>query len=210
MGVIIFSDENDVETQIICSEALSKLFADDDTHDRVAKLERNEQMTASELVLKWAQPISALRFLSSVHRWNLKFRDMKYKFTDNRNPYLCISKTVQHVLGRSSKNGLPPHTEIEQQVRRCIASHDAHTISNGHDCVAVLGRAFRNLFGKSVDFDSPKGRKDLANDLRLFYEFAFFKKTRGYKEIKRWEQATKKTVLKLVGSPYERQTNTLY
>ena len=181
-GVIIFSDENDVETQIICSKALRKIFADDYTHDRVAKLERKEHMTAPELVLKWAQPTSALRFLSSVYKWNLKFRDMKYKFTDKRNPYLCISTTVQHVLDRSAKNGLPPNTEIEQLVRTCIASHDAHTIANGHDCVAVLGRAFRSLFGKTNDFDSPKGRKDLANDLRLSYEFAFFQKTRGYKD----------------------------
>ena len=43
-----------METQIICSEALSKLFTDDDTHDRVAKLEREEHMTARELVLIWA------------------------------------------------------------------------------------------------------------------------------------------------------------
>ena len=101
-----------METQIICTEALSKLFTDDDTHDRVAKLEREEHMTARELVLNWAQPTSELRFLSSKHQWNLRFLSMKYYFIDRRNPYLCISKTVQHVLGRSAKSALLPHTEI--------------------------------------------------------------------------------------------------
>lgn len=45
--------------------------------------------------------------MSSKHEWRLKFDGMTYKFIDANNPILCISKTVQHVFGRSHSNGLP-------------------------------------------------------------------------------------------------------
>ncbi len=197
-GVVIFTDENDLEAQMICSEALNKVIEEYGDAKRVDAEVDAGDMAPSELVLSWSQATGALRFLSSKHKWNLKFDGMKYKFVDRYSPVFCISKTVQHVYGRSDKDGLPSQAQIEDRVRACIDALSYRKIANGHDCVAALARAFHRRFGTKNSFNCSGGRGDLAKILRIAYEYSFFQGTRGYKEIRRWEQATGKSVLKAV------------
>jgi len=195
-GVIIFTDENDVETQIICSEALEKVLQEFGVAERIAAEVDREGASPSELVLQWAQATGALRMSSALNGWNLKFAGMKYKFQDVNSPLLCVVQTVQHVVGRSAQDGLPDLATVENTVRICIDNNSNRKLANGHDCVAVLGRAFRRRFGSTNNFNSPDGRDNLSKILRIAYEFAFFQKTRGYKEIRRWELATGQSILR--------------
>lgn len=86
--------------------------------------------------------------------------------------------------------------DIEKSVRDCIAAYSDRWIANGHDCVAVLGRALRRRFSNTNTFNSLDGREYLGKILRIAYEYSYFQETRGYNEIRRWERATGKTVLK--------------
>lgn len=195
-GIIVFTDENDLEAQIICSEAMDKLLEEFGKEDRVLAEQAQEGVPPSEILFRWAQAIGALRLASSQHGWNLKFDGMTYKFLDINDPEICPVKTVQHVVGRSVNNGLPNNAEIQDFIAGYIANIGANKLANGHDCVAVLGRALRRRFGNTNMFNSPSGREDLAKILRIAYEFAFFKKTICFQEIRRWERATGHTILK--------------
>lgn len=195
-GVIIFTDENDLETQIICSSALEKVLEEFGVADRIVAEVEREGISPSELVLRWSHATGALRFLSEKNGWNLKFDGMKYKFLDKNNPEFCVDLTTQHVVGRSSPVGLPDLATIKTSVRSCIRTMSNPELAKGHDCIAVFGRAFRRRFGGTNKFNSPDGRDDLAKILRIAYEFAFFQETRGYNEIRRWETATGHSVLR--------------
>ncbi|AXS39403.1 DUF4435 domain-containing protein [Breoghania sp. L-A4] len=195
-GSIVFTDENDIETQIICSEALGKVLEEFGHTDRIAAEIDRENTSPSELVLQWSQATGALRLLSAQNRWKLKFKDMKYKFVDTNSPEFCIVQTVRYVVGRSVRDELPDLAAIETAVRSCIRNNGSRNLANGHDCVVVLGRAFRRRFGSTNRFNTDVGREDLAKILRIAYEFAFFQKTRGYREIKRWESVTGYSILR--------------
>ncbi len=195
-GFIVFTDENDLETQIICSEALEKVLNEYGTEDRVVAELAKEGVSSSELLLRWSQATGALRLSSAQNGWNLKFDGMKYKFIDINSPELCPVETVQYVFSRTTKNGLPSIAAIQDIVKNCIATTNNNKLANGHDCVAVLGRALRNRFGNTNQFNSPKRQKDLAKILRISYEFAFFQKTLSFQKIRNWEHTTGYTVLK--------------
>lgn len=195
-GVIVFTDENDFEAQIIHSEALDKVLDEFGNHTLVSAELASEGASASELLFRWSQATGALRLSSAQNCWNLKFNGITYKFMDQNSPELCPIKTVQNVVGRSINDGLPNVCLIQDIVTRCIASFSENELINGHDCVAVLGKALRKRFGRTNRFDSPNGRDDLAKILRIAYEFAFFQKTRGYHEIRRWEIATGHSILR--------------
>lgn len=195
-GVIVFTDENDLEAQIICSEALEKVLEEFGTEDRVLAEQAREGILPSELLFRWAQATGALRLSSARHNWNLKFDGMTYKFLDINGPEICPVKTVQHVVGRSINNGLPSIADIQGIIRDCIASTGSNQLANGHDVIAVLSRALRRRFGTTNMFNSPDGREDLAKILRIAYEFAFFKKTKCFQEIRGWELATGHIILK--------------
>lgn len=195
-GVIVFTDENDLETQIICSKALEKIFEEFGSNERVAAEMASESASPSELIFKWSQVTGALRLSSALNGWNFKFDGMKYKFVDANGPEICPVQTVQHVVGRSTTYGLPSIDAIQDIVTSCIDSTSKNKLANGHDCVAVLGRALRRRFGSTNIFNSPDGRDHLAKVLRVAYEFAFFQETRAYNEIKRWETATGHSILK--------------
>lgn len=195
-GSIVFTDENDLETQMICSEALGKVLEEFGRADRIAAETDREGASPSDLILQWSQATGALRLLSAQNKWNLTFKNMKYKFVDTNSAELCVVQTVRYVVGRSVRDALPDLSAIEKSVRGCIRSNCSRKLTNGHDCVVVLGRSLRRCFGSTNRFNTDDGREDLARILRIAYEFAFFQKTRGYKEIKRWENATGHSILK--------------
>lgn len=195
-GIIVFTDENDLETQIICSSALENVLGEFGSADRIAAELNDEEESPADLLLKWSRTTGALRLSSARHGWNLKFDDMKYKFADNNGPEISVTHTIQHVVGRSVNVGLPEIAVVERTVEACLRSTRSRALANGHDCVAVLGRALRRRFGNTNKFNSHDTRDDLAKILRLSYEFAFFQETRAYTEIRRWEEATGHTILK--------------
>ncbi len=195
-GIIVFTDENDLETQIICSEALEKVLKEFGKEDRVVAELAKEGISSSELLLRWSQATGALRLSSAQNDWNLKFDGMKYKFIDKNSPELCPDKTARYVFNRSTNNGLPSFAAIQDIVKNCIATTSNNKLANGHDCVAVLGRALRRRFGNTNKFNSSNGPTDLAKILRISYEFAFFQKTLSFQKIRDWEHTTGYTVLK--------------
>ena len=65
---------------------------------------------------------------------------------------------------------------------------ESKALCSGHDCVRVLGRALKNEYGHSHQFNNEKGAKLLEGILRIAYELNDFQSTRAFNAIRSWEK----------------------
>ena len=202
---VILSDENDVEIMILCSPALDHVLREYGVADRISEVLEREGRSVRELVFRVACFVGALRLLSQMEAWNLSFDGMRYRFVDNNSYFLNEMRTVQHILGRSERRPEIPEVEVLERARaKCAAAEDEKDMCCGHDCLRVLGRGLRRDFGNTNRFNNEAGCVDLGRVLRLAYEFAYFRQTRVYHEVRAWEETSGFKVLKNVNSRAER------
>ena len=189
-GEVVFTDENDMEIMILCSEALDKVLQEFGTKKNILETEETEEMSVKDLIFKSSSIIGTLRLLSQREKWSLLFEKMKYKFVPNKSYFLDEVKTVRHVLGRSKFKVSMTEDEILKFIRYNCMRQDIpkKNLCCGHDCVRVLGRALKSTLGNSGQFNNDDGAVTLEKILRLAYEFEHFKKTNAYNEIRNWEK----------------------
>ena len=186
---VIVSDENDIEIMILSSPALDHVLREYGVADRISAVLEREGRSVRELVFRAACFVGALRLLSQMEAWNLSFDEMKYRFVDNNSYFLDEMKTVRHILGRSKRRPEIPEVEVLERARgKCAAAEDEKDLCCGHDCLRVLGRGLRRHFGNTNRFNNDAGCVDLGRILRLAYEFAYFRRTRVYHEVRAWEE----------------------
>ena len=189
-GEIVFTDENDMEIMILCSEALDKVLQEFGSEDKILKTEETEGMSVKDLIFKSASIIGTLRLLSQREKWFLQFEKMKYKFVANNSYLLNELPTVKHILGRSEFKVSMTEDEILKFIRcNCIRQDiPKKNLCCGHDCVRILGKALKSTLGNSKGFNNDDGAATLEKILRLAYEFEHFKKTNAYNGIRNWEK----------------------
>lgn len=190
-GAVVFTDENDLDLQILRSSALSRVlfeYGNKVKVDAVAGARGVERI--AEMISEHVKLLGALRLASQNRTWNLKFDDMTYQFLDNRQALFSDSKTIQHVLGRTKGQRLTQE-EVLKEVVSIIEAHHSLTIANGHDSVVLLARMLRNNLGNCDTFDNSAGRKNLERVLRVAYDFHDFCTTNAYRLLCMWEAATK-------------------
>ena len=194
-GIVIFTDENDLETQMLSSEALTNLLDEFGSALKIPACLDEEKSNAALLIASWAAGVGALRVSSTLNEWALAFSDMTYKFTSNTSPEICPTKTATHVIGRS-KNAANVTVDVATtKVTEILATYTAWEVAHGHDCIAVLGRALRSTIGNTNEFNSQNGNRSLERTLRLAYGIDMFRETTAYKQLKYWENATGRVIL---------------
>lgn len=195
-GIIVFTDEPDVETQILASSALKNILLEYGSKHKI-KSELGEDLNSAHLkIAEWISPVSGLRLAAKENGWSLKFSGMTYQFEDSYSPSLCPKRTVQHILAQSQD--MAGHLTVASTLDAVNAScrnRNTWQYSHGHDCVRALARSLKRLLGSTNEFSGDKGATALEKIIRLSYDLAEFRLTNMYKQIRLWERATGYIVL---------------
>ncbi|MCY4549954.1 MAG: DUF4435 domain-containing protein [Defluviicoccus sp.] len=194
-GVVIFSDETDMDIMIFQSPALDHVLLEFGAPDRVAAIEA-EGKRPRDLIFAAAKCIGALRLLSQERGLSLRFAEMNYHFETRGSFQINVRRTIQHIVGRST-----PRPSLSDEAILCFVENhmngirDDRLLCNGHDCLRVLGKALKSRLGNTIDFDSGRGSKMLGSALRLAYEKDYFKRTKVCHSVRTWEEITGFNVL---------------
>lgn len=188
-GDVVYSDENDMEVSIICSEALDRVLVEFGNEAAVKETVRTRGISVREIIFSSASVVGALRLVAQEHGVPLRFEGMKYKFEKRNSCVIDEILTIRHVFGRSKKRGDKKEGDLQIAVRAYLSELlDSKSLCSGHDCVRVLGRALKNEFGSSNQFISDEGALTLEGILRVSYDWRDFQSTRAYNSMRSWEE----------------------
>lgn len=186
-GTIVYTDENDIEIMILCSTALRNILIEFGVNDKIKEIESAVGKPIEEQIFEVASFLWAMRLISYRERLKLSFKGMRYCF-EPRTFKLDKVQTVHHILKKSDKlneiekSDLLSRIQKEQEKRK-----DSRKICCGHDCVRILGQAFRNSIGNLENFKNQEGANHLSKILRLAYGHEEFIQTGLYAFISSWE-----------------------
>ncbi len=196
-GTVVFSDENDVEIMILCSTALNRFLREFGDHERIEAITKSEKKQVCDLIFDAASFIGALRLISQTEGWSLSFGGMTYQFMPKNSFSLDETKTIKHVVGRSSVRPGLSEDQILTQVKDISSKYNgSKNLCSGHDCMRILGKALKSKLGTESRFDNKNGTKDLESIFRLTYDYDEFRKTKAYSEVRNWEKRSGYKTLK--------------
>ena len=196
-NLLSFTDDNDLEITIIRSPALRDFLREFGSDSKVEAVESIARVPVEDYIFGEASKIGALRELSRIRGWDLRFDGMKYKFCDQASPEIDMKETIKHIVGRIKNKDLPPIDIIIKQAAELIgATENLSSICCGHDCTRILGRALRNKLGNYNGFNSEKSHPEIEKVLRLSYDYEYFKKTSCFTALLRLGSNTGKTIFR--------------
>ena len=196
-GAVLFTDHNDVEVMILCSEALKNVLLEFGIDDKKQALEEAAGKPVCDIIFDASAFLGVLRMLSLREKWNLRFEGMSYKFADANSFELDESRTVQHITGRSDAQPSISDEELVDLARtEKGARSNGREICCGHDCVRLLGRALRRQLGNTNLFNNEDGARNLGKILRIAYHRDQFCQTQLHQGIGAWEASSGYTILR--------------
>lgn len=196
--VTCVTDFNDIEVMIAASPALEHVVAEFGSAQKTEAETALAEKPLNDLVFEWASTVGAIRFSSHRNGWNLNFKNMSFRFSDNRSPVISLEDTINLVVQRTTATpNRPSAADVSAKVEAVLgATVDKKQICRGHDVVRVLAKALRNKIGTCSDFDSDERCCKLAANLRLAYEFEYFARTSIFSKLKDIERQTAKNLLR--------------
>lgn len=142
---LFFTDSNDIEMMLFNSVSLEKFLA---IYADQNKLNAGEK--PRNRILNAASCLGALRVVSLVNRYNLRFDGFECKDFIDRNTLLPDSKKlIKKITQRTISNGTSVSvTEevLESQASDLMQVYYPHDLCNGHDVLDILGIAMTKCF----------------------------------------------------------------
>ena len=190
-GALVFSDFNDIEISILCSPALANVIREFGNKEKADADTVGGESGLCEKLFDWASTIGALRLWVLSNDADLRLSGMKYKFESAQSPEINLDAQLDHILARSVNANDHNKSDIQRDCCNIIEEcTDQKLLCKGHDCVRILGRALRKVWGDCNEFNSDVRANNLAKILRLSFEYEHFKETDSYTELRRWEQSS--------------------
>jgi hypothetical protein len=180
-GVIHFpdilarTDENDLETTLLASQALRFFLSEYADESLLAVFESSNGISAMNHLESMSHEFGKLRFIN--HKLN---HDVSF---DRLSPYRFIS-TETWTLDLASLHAeyisLAGITEIQFQeaIAQMIPETNTWGLCHGHDSMRVLAIGLRKVIGKQ-----QLSEKDIGRALRLAFSIAMLEKTQMYKTL---------------------------
>lgn len=186
---VVCTDENDAEMMILCSPALDQILIHYGKEKKIAGLRTATGKEPRSMVFEQASRIGAVRVVSRREEWNLKFAGVSFCYESNASIEIDFESQCNNILIGPTDKEKPALQELMHRANELLeGTEEARLLCRGHDCIRILRRAIRYLFGTTSEFDSDKREKGLENVLRLAYDQVYFQKTHTYSEMRRWEQ----------------------
>lgn len=182
---IVRTQGNDTEMMIVDSPALDKVLLQYGSEQKIATICAVSNATVKQIIAGEAAKIGLMRLASKRRGWNLKFKGMSYQFTTNSGSTVDSAAIAARVLARTGV-GAPNANDLQQECAALAAlCHDNFLLSNGHDYVRILARAFKRDIGTTNVFESDSS--ELEKVLRVAYERGYFAQTTTAEAIRNWE-----------------------
>jgi len=187
---LVFTDFHDLECMLVASPALEKVLVVHGSVSKIAQFESKGERIR-EALLKYAEIIGRLRWLSRRERLDLvfrkrepkgsEFRYLQYKdFCDQKDWSVDKKKLLSHVCNFSNRHDLV----IDDLLGRLdtLPSADAWQICVGHDLLGLLAIGLRQTLGnKTMDASA------MQDSFLLAYEEAYWHETQMYRALCAWE-----------------------
>ena len=183
---LFFTDSNDIEMMLFNSVSLEKflaIYADQNKLNAGGK-PRNR-------ILNAASCLGALRVVSLVNRYNLRFDGFECKDFIDRNTLLPDSKKlIKKITQRTISNGTSVSvTEevLESQASDLMQVYYPHDLCNGHDVLDILGIAMTKCFSS---LPATQYNPDtIFGYLLMGYSDNEFHETQLYNKLTMWIQS---------------------
>lgn len=203
---ILTTDTHDLETLILNSPAFQYVYKELGSKQKIAKFEEETGLSLIENLLELAKPIAYLKIVNLKQKIGLKFKpkklnkkgnnDLKFdKFIQKSNlkfkGNIQLINTVKAFLDNSQLLLNNIEKELESEMKN---SYNLWQICNGHDIVKIFCLGLRQKLGSS-----QKNIKELENEverlLRASYDSSYFKETKLFKKILKWQKLNSTAVL---------------
>ena len=186
---IVCTDENDVEMMILCSPALEEFLIQFGSEQKIQQVRTKTGKEPRDLIFEAASRIGAARVVSRREGWNLKFTGVGIRFQTNKSIDIDFEAQCSSILMQPTNGVKPAIQEFVDQANVLTESvSENRLLCRGHDCIRILGRGIRHLFGTMSEFESKKGEKNLERVLRLAYDQDYFRSTEIYSAMRGWEK----------------------
>jgi hypothetical protein len=188
---VMFPDNNDLEIDIIMSDALSIFLHEFGSKPKLAQHGDPPADGVRQTIFRAAAGVGALRFLSQQKGWGLDFSGELIKFASRAVLDIDVEATARRVIARSRMLRILSVTQVTDEVTALILGEERpERLCCGHDCVRILGRGTARVFGNNKIFDDDGAVDNLERVMRLAYKFADFKLTKTYENLLGWQAAT--------------------
>lgn len=195
-GHVVFTDNNDIEIDIITSQALDHILSEFGSNLKVSNAKANNNGCIPSFLMHHAKSLGALRLASKKHGWGMDFEDMTFRYCNANSPEIDINRTIIHLIGRTK-----PWCGLTAEEVRRLYDIELHLLvtpeenCSGHDVIRILGRSLKKALGTTNDYNNPDGAKILEKIMRLTYEYRHFKLTKMYLGLKNWETLNQVDIL---------------
>ena len=183
---LFFTDSTDIEMMLFNSVSLEKFLA---IYADQNKLNAGEK--PRNRILNAASCLGALRVVSLVNRYNLRFDGFECKDFIDRNTLLPDSKKlIKKITQRTISNGTSVSvTEevLESQASDLMQVYYPHDLCNGHDVLDILGIAMTKCFSS---LPATQYNPDtIFGYLLMGYSDNEFHETQLYNKLTMWIQS---------------------
>ncbi|MCD4785860.1 MAG: DUF4435 domain-containing protein [Candidatus Eremiobacteraeota bacterium] len=184
---LFLTDTHDVESMILKSPTLEKIINEFGSPDKLTGTKNEIGKEIRRKMLKCSKPIGHLRWISLKRNLELDFKDLKFsKFIKKDELTIDIGVLIKKVKDNSNK-----HEIDENEIKREIDELQGKKINPwliccGHDMVWILSIGLMKLWGSN---NTGEVNPDiLEKALRLGYDLRFFRETKLYESMCKWEE----------------------
>lgn len=176
---LIHTEARDIETLMLSTRAFEDVIAELGDDKKIEVLERSEGKTIRDIFISRALIFGQLRYLNSLHNWNVSFATIKpQRFAVPSSWSFDISGMVQEFLRQ-----IPAVSEQDLKAQLAnILIENPWSILHGKDSLNVLAIGLRAVIG-----DCQHSQESISLMLRLAFNSLLFKNTTLYLSVKCWE-----------------------
>jgi hypothetical protein len=184
---VIVTDENDIELVIFQSDVLERVLAEYCNSENVAAFEQAKNEPIRSTFVRVAGTLGALRCLSKLNAWHLRFEDMTLQFEQRRDIEISIDQQIEHLRGRSQGTTMPLLPQVRQEMDDFRGKFpDAHKYVSGHDLCGVICKSIHDVFGRAHVALTRKAAA-VEEVFRAAFSEENFRATTVFADIKAWE-----------------------
>jgi hypothetical protein len=181
---VVFTDEHDIEMVMVCSPALTRVFSELGSRQKLREAER-KGIDLSEFILDAVYVVGVLRLYAQKHGKALKFDGLAFTFVDHRTFAVDTERLLTDVCNHSRipKVEVADYHEYLETWR--ARDHNRWMMCCGHDFAALAGKSLRQMFG-TRNAREVTG-EEIESRLRLAFSDDAFGRTTLAASIRAWE-----------------------
>jgi hypothetical protein len=184
---IIFTDKNDLEVTIFASDVFERFVAEYCNIRILGAFEEGKGESVREALIRIASITGALRCLSKLEGWNLRFDQMSFMFEQRRDIEIIIHQQIGHLRGRSQGTTMPSNEQVETLYMRFRDAYPgAIRYVSGHDLCEIICKGVHDVFGRA-HVELKRSAIAVEEVFRAAFSVENFRATALYQHLKAWE-----------------------